>query len=153
MEKQNKAPLGIKLIICFLMLNLLLFVVGQGGAVIAYDAVAGMGLQEARDTVDPVIVSVNRGIGLADVLVGVPLFILAIIGLWRLRFYGAVFGWLVLGISLYWPIVAWAKQYYYLKAAIKCLPFNGGVHAVLAFVVLFSIWAGWYLYKHRNILH
>ena len=81
MEKQKKAPLGIKLIIGFFMLNLIMFVVGPGGAVVSYDYVAKLGLQEARETIDPVIVVVNRGIGLADVLIGVPLFILAIIGL------------------------------------------------------------------------
>ncbi len=151
MEKQKKAPLGIKLIIGFFMLNLILFVVGQGGAVVSYDDVANLGLQEARETIDPVIVVVNRGIGLADVLIGVPLFILAIIGLWRLRYYGAVFSWMVLGISIYWPTVAWAKQSFYMQASIKSQPFDVGAHGVLAFVFIFSLWASWYLFKHRKL--
>lgn len=150
MEKQKNVPLGIKMIIGFFILNLLMFVIGQGGAVISYDYVAKLGLQEARETIDPVIVVVNRGIGLADVLVGVPLFILAIIGLWRLRFYGAVFSWMVLGISLYWTTVAWAKQSFYIQASVKCQPFNIGVHSVLAFVFIFSVWASWYLFKNRK---
>ena len=151
MEKQKKAPLGIKLIIGFFMLNLIMFVVGQGGAVVSYDYVAKLGFQEARETIDPVIVVVNRGIGLADVLIGVPLFILAIIGLWRLRYYGAVFSWMVLGISVYWTAVAWAKQSFYMQASIKSQPFDIGVHGVLAFVFIFSIWASWYLFKYRNL--
>ena len=94
MNKQKKVTLGIKLIIGFFILNLLMFVIGQGGAVVSYDYVAKLGLQEARETIDPVIVVINRGIGLADVLIGVPLFILAIIGLWRLRFLVQFFpGW------------------------------------------------------------
>ena len=151
MEKHKKAPLGIKLIIGFFILNLIMFVIGQGGAVISYDYVAKLGLQEARETIDPVIVVINRGIGLADVLIGVPLFILAIIGLWRLRFFGAVFSWMVLGISLYWPTVAWVKQYFYLQAGVKCQPFDIGTHSMLAFVFLFSVWASWYLFKKRAI--
>ena len=133
-------------------LNLIMFVIGQGGAVVSYDYVAKLGLQEARETIDPVIVVVNRGIGLADVLIGVPLFILAIIGLWRLRFFGAVFSWMVLGISFYWTTVAWAKQSFYIQASIKCQPFDIGVHSVLAFVFIFSVWASWYLFKNRKLL-
>ena len=151
MGKQKKIPFGFKLIIGFFILNLLMFVIGQGGAVISYDYVAKLGLQEARETIDPVIVVVNRGIGLADVLIGAPLFILAIIGLWRLRFYGAVFSWMVLGISFYWTTVAWAKQSFYIQASLKCQPFDIGVHGVLAFVFVFSVWASWHLFKNRKL--
>jgi hypothetical protein len=151
MKKQIKVTLGFKLIIAFFFLNLLMFIIGQGGAVVSYDFVAKLGLQEARETVDPVIVVVNRGIGLADFLIGVPLFIIAIIGLWQQRFYGAVFSWMVLGISLYWTTVAWAKQSFYLQASVKCEPFNAGTHGVLAFVFVFSIWASWHLFKNRNL--
>ena len=151
MKEQKKVPLGIKLIIGFFMLNLLMVVVGQGGAVVSYDFVAGLGLQEARDTVDPVIVAVNRGIGLGDFIIGVPLFILAITGLWRLKFFGAVFSWMVLAISLYWTTVAWAKQSFYMQASIKSQPFDVGVHGVLAFVFLVSLWATWHLFKNRHI--
>lgn len=153
MEKQKKVTPGIKLIIGFLILNLIIFIFGQGGAVVSYDFVAKLGLQEARETVDPIIVVINRGIGLADVLIGVPLFILAITGLWRLKFYGAVFSWMVLGISLYWPAVAWAKQSFYIQASVKCEPFNAGVHGVLAFVFVFSIWAAWYLFRNRKLFY
>ena len=151
MKKQKNITLGIKLIIGFLILNLIIFIVGQGGAVVSYDYVASLGLQEARETVDPVIVVINRGIGLADVLIGVPLFILAIIGLWRLRFFGAVFSWMILGISLYWPTVAWAKQAFYIQASVKCEPFSAGVHGVLAFVFICSVWASWYLVRNRKL--
>ena len=118
---------------------------------VSYDYVAKLGLQEARETIDPVIVVVNRGIGLADVLTGVPLFILAIIGLWRLRFFGAVFSWMVLGISFYWTAVAWAKQSFYIQASIKSQPFDIGVHCMLAFVFIFSVWASWHLFKNRKL--
>ena len=153
MVKKKKLTLGIKLIIGFFILNLIMFVFGQGGAVVDYDYVARLGLQEARETVDPIIVVINRGIGLADVLIGVPLFVLAIIGIWRLRYYGAVFSWMVLGISFYWTAVAWAKQAFYIQASVKCEPFNAGVHGVLAFVFVFSIWASWYLFKNRKLFN
>jgi len=151
MDKQRILLIGIKFIIGFHILNIIIWVIGQGGAVIAYDTVAQWGLQESRETIDPVILVVNRGIGFADVIIGVPLFVLAVIGLWRMRFYGAVLSWMVLGISFYWTTVAWAKQSFYIQASIKCQPFDIGVHGVLAFVFIFSVWASWHLFRSRKL--
>lgn len=147
-DSTTKIPLGVKLIIGFFVLSTVLWTIGQGGTVIFYDAVAELGFQEPRESLDPVIVEVNRGIGLADMIVQIPLFVLAIVGLWQLRFYGAVASWLALGISLYWPVVAWTTQYFYAQAAVKSLPFDMATHGILAFVFLFSVWASWYLYKN-----
>ena len=112
-----------------------------------------MGLQEARETIDPVLVAVNRCIGLVDFIIGVPLFFFSVIGLWRLKFYVVVFSWMILGISLYWPAVAWSKQSFYIMSSIKCEPFNLGVHGVLAFVFITLIWASWYLFKNRKLFN
>lgn len=151
MDKQKVLLIGIKFIIGFHILNIIFWVIGQGGAVIAYDTVAQWGLVAHRDTIDPIVLVINRGIGLADFIIGVPLFVLAVIGLWQMRFYGAVFSWMVLGISFYWTTVAWVKQYFYLQAGVKCQPFDIGTHSMLAFVFLFSFWASWYLFKKRAI--
>ena len=140
------------MIIGFFVLSIVFWVVGQGGALIAYDTVAAFGLQETRESVDPILVEVNRGIAFADVVIQLPLFIFAIIGLWRLRFYGAVTAWLTLGVHIYWPTVAWAKQYFYLQAGVKAEPFAISLHGALAFFFLFSVWASWYLYKNRQLL-
>ena len=151
MDKKRIMPLGIKFIIGFHILSIIFWVVGQGGAVIAYDTVAQWGLVEPRETIDPFILLINRAIGLADVIIGVPLFVIALIGLWRMRFYGAAFSWMVLGIGFYWTTIAWVKQYFYLQAGMKSLPFEIGTHGMLAFVFLFSAWASWYLIKNRAI--
>jgi len=97
------------------------------------------------------VVEVNRGIAFADVVIQVPLFVLAIIGLWRLRFFGVVAAWLTMGVHMYWPTVAWAKQYFYLKAGVKCEPFAVSLHGILAFFFFCSVWASWYLYKNRQL--
>ena len=153
MDKQRVLLIGIKFIIGFHILNIIFWVIGQGGAVIAYDTVAELGLQETRETIDPVIAVVNQGIGFADVIIGVPLFILALIGLWQMRFWGAVISWMVFGIHFYWTSVAWSKQFFYLEASVKCQPFNIGVHFMLAFVFLFSVWASWYLFRNRKLFN
>ena len=100
MEKQQKAPFGIWLIIGFFVLSVFIWVVGQGGALVAYDTVAALGFHAPRASVDPILVDVNRGIAFADVAVQLPFFVLAIIGLWRLKFYGAVTAWIALGIHI-----------------------------------------------------
>ena len=84
---KKSPPLGVKLIIGFFIASIPVWIVGQGGAVVAYDTVATWGLQaSAREDLDPVIVEECRGIGLADVVVQVPLFVVAAIGLQRLQF-------------------------------------------------------------------
>ena len=77
MDTQKKVPRGITCIIGFFVLSIILWIIGQGGAVLSYDSVAKLGLQEPRERVDPVIVEVNRGIAFADVIIQIPLFIVA----------------------------------------------------------------------------
>ena len=151
MHQTEKIPLGIKIVIGFHLLSVILWTIGQGGAVIFYDAVAKLGLQEPRELVDPVIVEVNRGIAFTDFVLQIPLFVLAIIGLWRLRFYGAVASWLVLGMTIYWPIVAWSNKYFFAQAAVKYQPFDMATNGILVFIVLFAVWASWYLFRNRVI--
>ena len=151
MQKTIKIPLGVKIIIGFHLLSIVLWTIGQGGAVISYDTVAEWGLQEPRELIDPVIVEVNRGTGLADVLIQIPLFVIAIIGLLRLRFFGAVASWLVLGTTIYWPVVAWSEKYFYGQSTVKFQPFDMTTNGILTFIVLFAGWASWYLFNNRKL--
>jgi len=151
MHQTTKIPFGIKIIIGFHLLSIILWIIGQGGAVISYDTVAKWGLQGPRELLDPVIVEVNRSIGLADIIIQIPLFILAVLGLWRLRFYGALASWLVLGITIYWPVVAWAEHYFFSQAAVKYHPFDMATNGVLTFIFLFAVWASWYLFKNHKL--
>jgi hypothetical protein len=82
MRQRVRIPLGVKFVIGFHLVNIILWTIGQGGAVISYDKIAGWGLQDARNLLDPAIVEVNRGIGAADMIAIMPLFIIAVIGLW-----------------------------------------------------------------------
>lgn len=151
MEKQKKVPLGIKFIIGFYILNIIFWIIGQGASVIAYDTVAKWGLVDARETIDPFIVVINRSIGLADVIIGPPIFIIATIGLWKMRFYGLMASLMGFGIGFYWTAIAWVKQIFLIQAGVKCEPFLVGTHAMLAFVFLFSVWGSWYLFKNRKL--
>ena len=145
----GRIPTGVKIIIGFIVIFIFFWVVGQGGAVVAYDRVAALGFHPERDQVDPITVLVTRGIAVADVLIQLPFFIVALFGLWRLRFFGVVAAWIGLGMNLYWTTAAWAKQAYYLQAGVDTEPFGFSLHAQLGVVFLFSAWACWYLYRYR----
>lgn len=151
MQKTEAIPLGIKIIIAFLLLNAVAWTIGQGGAVIAYDTVAEWGLQDPREALNPAIVEVNRGIGLTDIIVQIPLYLIASIGLLRLRFYGAVASWLVLGTTLYWPVVFWSSQYFYGEEGIKYQPTAMSAHLILSIILLIAVWAIVYLYRNRDL--
>ncbi len=148
MHQTTKRPIGIKIIIGFHLLSAILWLFGQGGAVISYDTVAKWGFQDSRELIDPIIVEVNRAIGLGDMIIQIPLFIVAVIGLWRLKFYGAVASWLVFGTTFYWPVIFWCSQYFYAQAGIKHQPTPISVTVILTVILLFSGWAIWYLFKN-----
>jgi hypothetical protein len=152
MDKISKLPVGFKIIIGFHLFNIILWTIGQGGAVISYDTVAKWGLQDSREMIDPVIVEVNRGIGLTDIIIMIPLFIIAVVGLWRFKFYGAVASWLALGITLYWPVVFWSSQYLYGQSGIKYQPTLLSTSVFLSMLLIISLWAVWYLLKNYKLL-
>ena len=149
---QGRIPAGIKLIIGYHLLNIILWTIGQGGAVIAYDTIASWGLQDPGDLIDPVIVQVNRGIGLADMIAIIPLFIIAATGLWRLKFYGAAASWMAFGWSVYWPVVFWTSQYFFSQNGIKHQPIQMITIIVPAFFGGFALWGSWYLFRNYKSL-
>lgn len=151
MQQAIKLPLGIKVIIGFYLLCIVLWVIGQGGALIFYDTVAEWGFQEPRESLDPALVEVNKGFAFADIVIQIPLFVFAAIGLWRRRFYGVVGSWLVLGINIYWPMVVWAMQYFFKQTGVKYHPLDTSINGFLVFIFLFAVWASWYLFKKHRL--
>jgi apolipoprotein N-acyltransferase len=121
-------------------------------AVVDYDKAAEWGLQDPRALLDPAIVEVNRGIGLADTIVMLPLFIVATIGLLRRRFYGAVASWLVFGMTLYWPVVYWCSQGFYAASGIRHQPTSIIAVVLPGALLLIAIWGSWYLSQNRELL-
>jgi len=67
-----------------------------------------------------------------------PLFLIAIVGLWRLRFFGVVAAWMSLSMHWYWTATAWAKQAFYLQAGIQAEPLAMTLQVVMGVI---SLWA------------
>lgn len=152
MRHSPELTLGIKAIIGFHSASFVLWFFGQTLAVVAYDTVAGWGLQDPPSLVNPVIVEVNRAIGLADTIVMLPLFVVAAIGLLQKKFYGAVASWIVFGMTLYWPVVAWASQGFYAAANIEHMPMTAAYIILPGAAALIAGWGSWYLYRNRTLL-
>lgn len=152
MTQTSRLPMGVKFIIGFHLFNLVIWFLGQTGAVFAYDTVARWGLQDPRELLDPVIVEVNRAVGLTDTLVMLPLFFVAAIGLLRRRFYGAVASWLAFGITLYWPVVSWCSQGFYAAADIRRAPMQVSYVIIPGALWLIACWGSWYLTRNRDAI-
>lgn len=150
MQSVEARPLGLKVIIAFHLISSFLWLIGQTGAVVAYDTVAELGLQDPRSALDPAIVEVNRAIGLADTLVMLPLHALAAFGLLRWRFYGVITSWLVFGVTVYWPIVFWCSQYFYARAGVTHNPTQPVAIILPGIMMVVALWGTWYLAKNRH---
>ncbi|UCH74585.1 MAG: hypothetical protein JSU82_01650 [Rhodospirillales bacterium] len=151
MTEPQKLPAGIIAIIAFHLASLVLWFFGQTLAVIDYDMVAGWGLQAPRAETEPVVVAVNRAVGLTDTLIMLPLFVPAAIGLLRRRLWGAVCSWLVFGITLYWPVIFWTSEAFYARAGMLHAPLSVTTIVVPGAIWAFAAWGAWYLYRRRAL--
>jgi hypothetical protein len=151
MAMDRPLPTGVKIIVGFHLFSFAIWFFGQTLAVFAYDRVAEWGLQDARALVDPVIVAVNRAIGLTDTIVMLPLFIIAAVGLLRRRFYGAVASWLAFGMTLYWPVLFWCSQGFYAAAGIDHQAMTALYIALPGTLWLIAAWGSWYLGRKRAL--
>lgn len=145
----GRYPVGVVFLIVFHLFNLVIWFFGQTLAFFSYDLVATWGLQEPRALLDPAIVEVNRAIGLTDTLIMLPMFVVAVFGLFAMRFYGAVASWTVLGCSLYWPVIYWTMQSQYAAGGIMHAPTTLVNIVVPGAIWLIAAWGIWYLYRQR----
>jgi hypothetical protein len=148
--RDDPLSLPLRIIIAFHVLNLCLWLVGQTGAVLFYDTVAAMGLQDPRDDVDAALVETNRGLGLADTLIPIPLLIMSAVGLYRRKFYGAICSWMVFSWTLYWPMVFFCSQWFYKQNSIKHAPVTAVNAIVPAVFWCFAVWASWHLCRREK---
>lgn len=148
---RSSRPVGVNALILFHLFNIIIWLIGQTLAVFSYDMVAELGLQEPRELLNPAIVETNRAIGLTDTLIMLPLFCVALFGLLGMRFYGAVASWLVLGLTLYWPVIFWTAQFFYATAGIQHAP-TAMINVLLPGTLwVIAAWGIFYLYRNRGL--
>jgi hypothetical protein len=125
---------------------------GQTLAFISYDLPVSIGLQEAKEIVGEMGVAVNKGFGVGDTIVYVPLLVIGLAGLWARKMWGVFAMAGVMAITAYWPMVC-----LFLLVFAKGTP---GFHftsytsytIVLTLITLYGLWGLGYVYACRNEL-
>lgn len=135
------------------ILFIAMLLAGQTMAFINYDFVVSIGLQESKDIVGEMGVAANKGFGVGDTIIYLPLLVIGIVGLWLGKKWGLFAMAGALGITAYWPMVC----IFYLLFARGAPGFNFTNFTTYAVLLtgfsVYGLWGLWYLYKnHREIL-
>ena len=148
----NKRPIGFWVLMILGVFILLMLLVGQMMSFINYEFTVSIGLQESVAVVGEMGVAVNKGFGVGDTIIYIPLLVIGLVGLWIGKKWGiyAMVG--ALGITAYWPMVA----IFLLLFARGSPGFNftnfTSYSILLTAFTLYGLWGLWYLYKNRKIL-
>jgi len=148
----NKRTIGFWIIIIVGTLLLLMLILGQTMSFINYDFTVSLGLQESKEIVGDMGVAVNKGFGVGDTIIYIPILIIGLVGLWLKKIWGifAMVG--ALAITAYWPIVC----LFFLLFAKGTAGFNFTSFTfytiLLVSITLYALWGLWYLYTNRKVL-
>ena len=127
-------------------------VAGQTMALVDYDLVVSWGLQEAAAEVTAMGVALNKGFGLGDTAIYLPLFAVGLAGLWRGRAWGVAALMAALGITAYWPVVVLATLFYAETVPGFTFARHGAYLVMLVPLVLYAQWGLFYLHRHGRRL-
>ncbi len=70
------------------MLILVILLIGQMMLFINYEFTVSIGLQESVDVIGEMGVAVNKGFGVGDTIIYMPLLIIGLVGLWYRKKWG-----------------------------------------------------------------
>ncbi|HNV86618.1 MAG TPA: hypothetical protein PKL97_06605 [Candidatus Omnitrophota bacterium] len=131
---------------------LVMLVLGQTMAFIDYDFAVRLGLQEHKDVIGPIGVAFNKGFGVGDTVVYIPLLLTGLIGLWRQKDWGFFAMTGALAITAYWPVACW----FFLVFARGKPGFRFESYLsysiLLGSFTLYALWGLGYLYRNRKTL-
>ena len=148
----NKRTIGFWVLMIFGIFLFVILLVGQTMSFINYDFTVSIGLQESRDMIGEMGVAINKGFGVGDTIIYLPILVIGLVGLWFRKMWGVFAMASALGITAYWPMVS-----IFLLLFAKGSPgFNftnfTSYGVLLTAFTLYGLWGLWYLYKNRKIL-
>ncbi len=145
-----KRPFGFWIVIGFGMLLLVFLLLGQSLAVLDFDLVVAMGLQETIGEIGKVGIAFAKGFALADTIVYVPLLLLGIVGLLKNKKWGYPAMMISLGITVYWPVVH-LYAIYIEREAINLDPQKYFTFPItLTILMIYGLFGMWYLYRNQT---
>ena len=152
MTTNEKRSYSFWVLIGFGILLNIIYLIGQTMAVINYDFTVAIGLQESANEVTQVGVALNKGFGLGDTVIYIPLFLFGIIALIRRHVMGlyALFG--ALAITIYWPIVSLSTVFYAKGSPGWNFADYTSYSIFLILIAVYGVWGMWYLNKNASRL-
>lgn len=149
---KNKRLPGFWILMIIGMIILVMLFIGQMMSFINYDFTVSIGLQEPENVVGEMGVAVNKGFGVGDTLIYIPLLIIGLLGLWFKKPWGIYSMLSALGITAYWPMIS-----LFILLFAKGTPgFNFSDYTsytiLLTSITIYGVWGLWYIYKNRKIL-
>jgi hypothetical protein len=131
---------------------LIMLLMGQTMSLINYEFTVSIGLQEPADIVGEMGVALNKGFGVGDTIIYIPLLLAGLSGLWFRKEWGIFIMASAMGITVYWPMVC----LFFLLFARGTQGFNftdfTSYGIILSFFSIYGLWGLWYLCKNRNTL-
>lgn len=148
----NKVKVRFWILIIVSSLLSLIYLLGQTMAVINYDFTVSLELQEPVEEITKVGVALNKGFGVGDTIVYIPLLFIGIIGMIKRKQWGLYSMSGALAITMYWPIVCLTT----LLFAKNSPGFNFSDYTtysiVLPIISLFGLWGMLFIYKNSKAL-
>ena len=151
--QNKKRPRGFWFVMAFLLFDLLFFLIGQTGALFAYDFMVRIGLQESVQAVGEYGVQVNRSFGLADTVIAIPLMLISLAGLYRRKRWALTTLAAFIGITIYWPVFG-AGLFFFLKGVpgYSLVP-GAGYSLILLLHAAFGIWIlGYLMFRGEKLI-
>ena len=133
------------------LLNIM-YLLGQTMAIINYDFTVALDLQEPISEITEVGVALNKGFGLGDTVVYIPLFIIGLIGLLKRSVLGLYTMFGAMAITVYWPVVCLSTVYYAKNAPGWQFIDYTAYTITLTTISIYGIWGFIYLIKNKSIL-
>lgn len=148
----TKRPAGFWIIVIISVLWLVMMFMGQVMAYIDYDFAVSLGLQESRDAITGIGVAMNKGFGVADTVVYIPLIIIGLVGLFLRRTWGLFAMAGAYAITMYFPVVCLLMLYFSRgEPGFNFANFRSYT-IILTVIFLYGLWGLWYLYSRRGAL-
>lgn len=148
----KKTKLQFRVLISVGILLSIMYLLGQTMAVIDYDFTVSIELQEPVEELTEVGVAMNKGFGLGDTLIYIPLLVFGIIGLIKRKYWGFFTMTGAMAITAYWPIVCLSTLFFAKGAQGFNYKDYTSVSIILLLILFYGLWGLRYLYKNRKIL-
>ncbi len=145
-------PKGFWAIMIISVVWLIMMFMGQVMSYIDYDFTVSLGLQESQHAVTDVGVALNKGFGVADTLVYIPLIVVGLVGMWLRKGWGLFAMAGAFAVTMYFPAACLFTLFFARGAPgfnfTRFTPYS----IFLAIVFLYGLWGLCYLYVRRDIL-